>query len=145
MGTVLAHEFTHGFDDEGRTYDESGDDKDWWSDVALNSVETFDEDIADNGGVSLSYRAYKRLNAKKEKLKDLEEYTDEQLFFIGYANSFCRSETVEFTEHTIKADEHSPPKYRVNVPLSNMKEFADAFQCREGSNMNPRREKCKIW
>ncbi|CAB3387458.1 Hypothetical predicted protein [Cloeon dipterum] len=173
MGSVLAHEFTHSFDSCGRNYDENGYKKDWWSAEAaeqfkrrerwfkeqygqffittkkgeklyLNSNFTINEDISDNGGVSLAYRAFKKLHPKKEKLYRLDEYTDEQLFFIGYANSFCRSETVEFTEETIENDEHSPSKYRVNVPLSNMKAFARAFKCREGSNMNPRK-KIEIW
>ena len=70
--------------------------------------------------------------------------TDEQLFFIGFAQTWCTKTTPEMIRQSLNADTHAPAKYRVIGTLSNMAEFAKAFKCPEGSPMNPGK-RCQIW
>ncbi len=71
-------------------------------------------------------------------------YSDEQLFFLGFAQSWCNKRRPELERELLLADPHSTPKYRVNGPLSNASEFAAAFQCKPGSKM-VRSNACAIW
>ncbi|EDO49684.1 predicted protein, partial [Nematostella vectensis] len=173
VGSIIGHEMTHGFDNTGRKFDKNGDIvQEWWSKSSLTNfknraqciadqyskfkiqnkyplsgVVTLDENIADNGGTKLSYNAYHRWlkdNGNQEQVLPGLKYTNEQLFFIGYAQEYC-SHARPKTEYIASlSDIHSPPKFRVIGTLSNMEEFSDAFKCPPGSPMNPKK-KCEVW
>jgi endothelin-converting enzyme/putative endopeptidase len=124
-------------------------------DLHLNGKLTLGENIADLGGIKLAYRAWslaRQAAAQKEGLNQVKEpatathggFTDEQLFFLGQAQSWCSKTRPENARVRVTVDPHSPPEFRVNGPLSNIPEFAQAFQCKPGSKM-VRREACTIW
>ncbi|CAJ0566155.1 unnamed protein product, partial [Mesorhabditis spiculigera] len=174
IGAVIGHEITHGFDDQGSQFDKDGNLKNWWdastrekfeertqciidqygaqevpntSGQHLNGKLTQGENIADNGGVKQAYKAYKRFLEKhgpEEALPGLEKYTNDQMFFIGYAQTWCNKMTPEATLRLILTDPHAPGMFRVNVVLQNQPEFAHAFQCPAGSTMNPSK-RCVVW
>ena len=171
IGMVVGHELTHGFDDQGRQYDANGDLKDWWSpavateferrtacvvkqydqyvaidDVKLNGKLTLGENIADLGGLKLSYAAYQASRQGKKPAETVAGYTPEQAFFIAYAQSWCTARRPEFARMAAQTDPHSPAEWRVNGPLSNLPEFADAFACAAGSTMvRAGPDRCEVW
>eukprot|EP01094_Clydonella_sp_ATCC50884_P016733 TRINITY_DN2798_c0_g1_i1.p1 TRINITY_DN2798_c0_g1~~TRINITY_DN2798_c0_g1_i1.p1 ORF type:complete len:711 (+),score=253.33 TRINITY_DN2798_c0_g1_i1:146-2278(+) len=171
-GNVIGHELTHAFDDEGSQYDGSGKLTAWWSpDVRaqfeqqaqcvaelysqvevlpglyINGNLTLGENIADLGGVHLAHRAYKswvRMNGEEERL--IPELTNDQLHFVTYALTWCEADTDEHLKQQIQGNPHSPAKARTNVPLSQYRGFADAFNCPANSPMNPpSSELCNVW
>ncbi|WP_114394553.1 M13 family metallopeptidase [Oleisolibacter albus] len=169
IGAVIGHEITHGFDDQGRKFDGQGNLKDWWTeadgkgfeqraqclvdqyggyvadgDVKLNGKLTLGENTADNGGIRIALAALrKHLGAKKmsEKIGGL---TAEQRFFYGYANIWCSALRPEAARLRALTDPHSLGRYRVNGVVSNMPEFAKAFNCKPGQAM-VRQQQCKVW
>ncbi|XP_018496661.2 neprilysin-1 [Galendromus occidentalis] len=173
IGVVIGHEITHGFDDKGRQFDEHGNLKQWWQHEALqrfkdkarcmieqysgyrvkeinmmiNGFKTQGENIADNGGIMQSYTAFRRrqdeLKSTKIRLPGVN-FTDEQLFFLTYAQIWCSSSTIERAIQDVRFSDHTAPRYRVIGALSNSKEFSTAYRCPIGSPMNPRR-KCSVW
>ncbi|XP_073253544.1 endothelin-converting enzyme 2-like [Porites lutea] len=173
LGSIIGHEITHGFDNTGRKFDKNGDIvKEWWSNSSVKEFNkkakciekqyskykvqgkypisgkvTLGENIADNGGTKLSYFAYHdwlHQTGNKEFLLPGLEYSNEQLFFIGYAQEYC-SHARQKTEYIATLSEiHAPPKFRVIGTLSNFKEFSVAFNCPVNSTMNPR-TKCEVW
>ncbi|XP_026670737.1 neprilysin-2 isoform X1 [Ceratina calcarata] len=172
IGFVIGHEITHGFDDQGRQFDKDGNLVDWWApqtkenyleraeciihqygnytveDVGLNlnGINTQGENIADNGGIKEAYLAYQewvKRNHAEAKLPGLP-YTPEQLFWISAANTWCSKYRPEAMKLRITTGFHSPGKFRVLGPLSNMEEFAKDFNCPVGSKMNPEK-KCSVW
>ncbi|XP_033323591.2 M13 family metallopeptidase neprilysin 2 isoform X2 [Megalopta genalis] len=172
IGFVIGHEITHGFDDQGRQFDKAGNLVDWWEpetkenyleraeciihqygnytveDVGLNlnGINTQGENIADNGGIKEAYLAYKKWverNHKESRLPGLP-YTPEQLFWISAANTWCSKYRPEAMKLRITTGFHSPGKFRVLGPLSNMEEFSEDFNCPVGSKMNPEK-KCSVW
>ena len=74
----------------------------------------------------------------------LTNVTQDQLFFVANANTMCSGMTTVLTKHDVRTGEHAPDRYRVNVPLSNSKHFARAFNCRPEAPMNPK-NKCEMW
>lgn len=171
MGVVMGHELTHAFDDQGREYDKFGNMNRWWDNKSierfnekiecfanqygsyvlngwrLNGKQTLGENIADNGGIKAAYHAY--LNTLLDKEADLLKLpglnlTHEQLFFVSFAQVWCSTGTDETTVLQMEKDTHSPSKFRVVGTLSNMPEFAEVFQCKPGSKMNPTK-KCEVW
>lgn len=172
IGFVIGHEITHGFDDQGRQFDKAGNLVDWWApetkekyleraeciihqygnytveDVGLNlnGINTQGENIADNGGIKEAYLAYRKWverNNKESRLPGLP-YTPEQLFWISAANTWCSKYRPEAMKLRITTGFHSPGKFRVLGPLSNMEEFSKDFNCPLGSKMNPDK-KCAVW
>ncbi|XP_076662918.1 M13 family metallopeptidase neprilysin 2 isoform X4 [Andrena cerasifolii] len=172
IGFVIGHEITHGFDDQGRQFDKHGNLIDWWApqtkekyidraeciihqygnytveDVGLNlnGINTQGENIADNGGIKEAYLAYKewvRRNQPEQSLPGLP-YTPEQLFWISAANTWCSKYRPEAMKLRITTGFHSPGKFRVLGPLSNMNEFSKDFNCPLASKMNPEK-KCAVW
>jgi putative endopeptidase len=159
IGTVIGHEMSHGFDDQGRQYDAQGNLKDWWAPddakqftaraqkvvdqydgyigvdtLHVNGRLTLGENIADLGGLTISYWAMER--AMKDKPKDkIDGFTPEQLFFLGYAQGWRSKNRPEAERLRVLSDPHSPNRYRVNGPLSNFPEFAKAWGCKAGSGM----------
>jgi predicted metalloendopeptidase len=173
IGSVIGHEITHGFDDQGAQYDQNGNLNNWWSqktqiefnkraqcfveqygsikdariNMSLNGLNTLGENIADNGGLRGAYDAYQTKVAKKVDaglLPGFEDFTLDQLFFISYANNWCSLIRNEKLRQQVLYDPHSPSKYRVNVPLSNFDKFSGAFQCKANSNMLPT-TRCLLW
>jgi endothelin-converting enzyme len=177
IGAVMGHELTHGFDDQGRQYDGTGKLTNWWTNASLenfqersecmieqyskfqilgvqiNGNRTLSENIADNGGVKMAFRAYEnhlhpnstRARAiRRRRSRMLPEFTNEQLFFLAYGQLWCEKATDDFWRLRAAADVHAPAKFRVWGPLQNFADFAEAFQCPIGSNMNPA-SKCQLW
>lgn len=170
IGMVMGHELTHGFDDEGRQFDAEGNLRDWWSPtvntefdrraecvkkqfdgytvldgVPVNGKLTLGENIADLGGVKLAYYALVGQLEKDQAAKSQKsEFTPAQEFFLGFAQAWCGKIRDEALRHLVATNPHSPAVYRVNGPLSNLKEFADAFSCKPGSKM-VRQDRCEVW
>uniref|UniRef100_A0A8D0KHS2 Endothelin-converting enzyme 1 n=1 Tax=Salvator merianae TaxID=96440 RepID=A0A8D0KHS2_SALMN len=170
IGVVVGHELTHAFDDQGREYDKDGNLRPWWKNSsveafkkqtecmveqygnytvhgeAVNGRHTLGENIADNGGLKAAYRAYRnwvRKNGDEESLPALG-LTNDQLFFVGFAQVWCSVRTPESSHEGLITDSHSPSRFRVIGTISNSREFSEHFQCRPGSPMNPVR-KCEVW
>ncbi|NXE09587.1 NEP protein, partial [Lophotis ruficrista] len=173
IGMVIGHEITHGFDDNGRNFNENGDLVDWWTEESarnfkelsqcivyqygnfswdlaggqhLSGINTLGENIADNGGVRQAYKAYENFVKKhgKEKLLPGLEMNHKQLFFLNFAQVWCGTYRPEYAVNSIKTDVHSPGKYRVIGSLQNSPEFSEAFSCTETNYMDPAK-KCRVW
>ncbi len=152
IGAVIGHEFSHGFDDQGRKFDGDGRLRDWWTsadaqeyqrrasrlieqynkfqplpDVSINGELTLGENIADLAGVVVAYRAYLlSLNGKQAPV--IGGFTGPQRFFIGYALSWKNQYREDFLREILLSDPHSPAEYRVRGALQNMPEFHEAFK-----------------
>ncbi len=167
-GATIGHELTHGFDDEGRQFDAQGNLRDWWTledgkqfderascisdqysqyvavdDIKINGQLTMGENVADLGGLMLAYMAWKS-ETRDKKLEPIDGFTPEQLFFIGYGQSWCDQTRDETKRLYATIDPHSPDKYRANGVVSNTPEFQQAFQCKAGSAM-VREKRCRVW
>ncbi|CAI8022690.1 Endothelin-converting enzyme 1 [Geodia barretti] len=153
LGMVLGHELTHGFDNNGRQYDKNGRKRMWWSKeavdkfkeraqcfveqysqyelfgISVNGNQTLGENIADNGGIRASYDAFKKVSHKSEKLPGLTDYSDDQLFFIGFSQLWCLYSTYLSFLISVLTDEHSPGPFRIIGTLSNNELFSEAFEC----------------
>src|SRR5262249_7991085 len=154
IGAVIGHEMTHGFDDRGRQYDAVGNLHDWWTKESadaydsrrkavvdqyseyeplpglhINGELTQGENIADIGGLKIAYAALQKAIDKhpEERNKKIDGLTPEQRFFMSYAAIWRSKQRDEDTKYRLTVDPHSPGKFRVNGPLSNMPEFQKAF------------------
>jgi len=170
IGVVIGHEMTHGFDDQGRLFDKDGNMKSWWSDEDSEAfktktavlVEQYDsievlpgiyangklslgENIADQGGVGLALTAMQNSwNGKRPA--DIDGFTAEQRFFIGFAHVWAGNITDEEMARRTKMDEHSLSVNRVNATLRNFREFYDAFGIKEDDRMwLPEDKRVMIW
>ncbi|CAI5443087.1 unnamed protein product [Caenorhabditis angaria] len=173
IGMGIGHEITHGYDDLGAQYDESGNLRGWWHTETMTTFQkkkqcfvaqygskvepitgrkvdgkmTIGENIADNGGLRVAYQAYQlKIDREKEqrRLPGLNEFSAKQLFFVAYANTWCEALKPSAIDHIMDTDVHSLGLFRVNVPLQNLPAFSKEFDCPIGSPMNPF-EKCRIW
>ena len=167
VGAVVGHELTHGFDDEGRKFDPEGNLRDWWTDqdgkafeeraqclideynsfpvedIHVNGKLTLGENTADNGGVRLAHMALERkLNGALDQKNG--DYTEDQLFFLGYGQIWCESARPEAARNLALTNEHSPGKYRVDGVVRNMPEFRQAWGCKVGQPMAPENA-CRVW
>ena len=168
IGSVMGHELTHGFDDQGRQFDGQGNLRNWWTpedaaefekradcfikeysaftpvdDVHLNGKLTLGENTADNGGVHLSFMALmKSLDGKPQP--KIDGFTPQQRFFLGYAQVWCQNVRPEAARMRAQIDPHSPGRDRVNGVLGNMPEFGEAFACRAGQPMI-HAPACRVW
>lgn len=116
--------------------------------LRLNGVLTLGENIADNGGVRASFRAYRAFEARRGvdgQLSSLMKQSNDQIFFLAYAQSWCQLQRKDYTKMLIRTDPHSPSEVRVNLPLANFPEFAEAYQCPAGSPMNPAERCDNLW
>jgi endothelin-converting enzyme/putative endopeptidase len=171
IGTVVGHELTHGFDDEGRQFDADGNLRDWWSqsvsaefdrrascvekqfddyvavgDTHVKGKLTLGENIADLGGLKLSFAAFQRAEKASPATPPLAGFTPEQQFFVGFAQVWCTNIRPEAAQMRAAVDPHSPAHWRVDGPLSNLAEFSSAFQCNEGQAMvRPQDKRCTVW
>jgi endothelin-converting enzyme/putative endopeptidase len=168
IGSVIGHEITHGFDDEGRQFAADGTLNDWWTetdakefekraqcfvdqyasyvavdDVKVNGKLTLGENTADNGGVRIAYMALMQTLSEEQK-KPIDGFTPEQRFFLGWGQIWCTNRTPEAERLRAQTDPHSPSRYRVNGVVSNMPEFQKAFTCRPGASM-VRESACRVW
>ncbi|KAH7935414.1 hypothetical protein HPB52_007436 [Rhipicephalus sanguineus] len=172
IGMVVGHEMTHGFDDTGSQFDAEGALKQWWSNktrkefmnrtkcfeyqygnitdkhtnMTLNGKNTVGENIADNGGLRLSFEAYRNLleveyGSVDTRLVGMENVTGEQLFFISNGMAWCSLARPEYIKLLVQYDPHSPAQYRINVPMSNLEAFSETFNCPANSTMN-RKDRC---
>ncbi|XP_064458621.1 membrane metallo-endopeptidase-like 1 [Ornithodoros turicata] len=117
--------------------------------VKLRGEQTLSENIADNEGLHGAFKAYRQRledegKAQDDALPGLDHISGDQMFFISQALAWCGNTNREALALMVAIDEHSPDKYRVNPPLANMKEFADAFHCDNNSPMVQKR-KCGLW
>jgi putative endopeptidase len=170
IGMVIGHEFTHGFDDMGAKFAADGSFKNWWTeddlklfeektkilgetfsafcpmvDQCVNPDLTMGENIADLGGLTMAFYAYKR--TAEFKVNEVRGgFSPAQRFFIAYAQLWKIKYTDEEMKNRIANDPHSPGMYRVNGPLKNCPEFFDAFDVKEGQAMrNDAKKIAKIW
>ncbi len=170
-GSWAGHEQTHGFDDEGRHYDAQGNLHDWWTaadekrfnvQAALmvaqydsyiqvdtfhvNGKLTLGENIADYGGALTGYDALEAALKRDGRPGLIDGFTPEQRYFISWAQSFRSHSRPEELRSRVTVDPHSPERWRVNGPLSDMEAFAKAFGCKPGDAMvRPRNEVAQIW
>lgn len=170
IGAVIGHEMTHGFDDQGSQYDKNGNLIVWWTpvdvtkfkaktaaigkqydqytvlkDLHVNGSLTMGENIADNGGVAIAYQAFKNTPQGKSD-KKIDGFTPDQRFFLAYAQVWRSKTRDEFTRLCISTDPHSPDKFRINGPLSNINAWYKAFNIKAGDKMyKPESERIKIW
>jgi len=172
IGAVIGHEITHGYDDQGRKYDASGNLNDWWTEadakafetqaqrlveqynayeplpgLHLNGKLTLGENIADLGGVSIAYEALERALAKDpSKRKTIDGFTPEQRFEIAWAQVWRINCKEAETRRLVTVDPHSPGQFRAIGPLVNLQEFYDAFGVKEGKPLWKAPEsRTKIW
>jgi predicted metalloendopeptidase len=153
LASTIGHELTHGFDDQGRQYDADGNLKSWWTEedakrfqeraeivakqydayeplpgLHINGHQTLGENIADIGGLRVSYEAFKLATAGK-KLQPADGFTPDQRFFIAFAQGWRTNQRPEQVRTQVTSNVHSPVKWRVNGPVANFPEFRAAFDC----------------
>jgi predicted metalloendopeptidase len=112
--------------------------------VKLNGKLTLGENIADAGGVKLAFHAYRALRESPAEVYVADGFTEDQQFFISMAQVWCFKYREEFARLRAKTDPHAQPNWRVIGALRNTPEFADAFQCADGSSMRPAAS-CSVW
>lgn len=170
IGVVIGHEMTHGFDDQGRQYDRDGNLKDWWTEedakrfderaqrmvtffdsievapgVHANGKMTLGENIADHGGLQISFQAFRNATAAAP-LADKDGFTPEQRFFLAYAGVWANNIRPEEVLNRTKSDVHSLGEWRVNGALRHIGAWHDAFNVKEGDPMFlPAEERVSIW
>lgn len=169
-GSTFGHEITHGFDDQGSKYDNLGNLNNWWTSedsakfyaktkmvvkqfndyIAVDSLHingelTQGENIADIGGIMMGYEAFKKTNQYKNN-EMIGGLTPDQRFFLGYALAWMINMRPEAIADQVKSNEHSPAKFRVIGPLTNMPQFYAAFGIKEGDAMwRADSVRVKIW
>jgi putative endopeptidase len=168
--STIGHEITHGFDDQGRQFDAKGNLHSWWTPqdsvnftaraevmakqfdayepvpgIHINGHATLGENIADFGGIELGLDAFKKTDEYKEG-KKIAGYTPLQRYFLGYALGWLGHQKEDRLRSRLLSDVHSPAKWRVNGPFSNVPEFYEAFNVKEGQAMwRPDSLRVKIW
>jgi putative endopeptidase len=172
IGSIVGHELTHGFDDQGRLFDGNGNLINWWTpedakefeaktscevkeygnftavgDLKINGKLTLGENTADNGGLRLAYMAF-LADAQRKGIdlakKDKYGYTPVQEFFIAYGQNWCGNQRPAQIRLQVQTDPHSPRKFRANGVVQNMPEMGKAFGCKVGDPMMPAGP-CRVW
>jgi len=169
IGAVIGHEITHGFDNSGRKFDAKGNQTDWWTEQDAKNfdarakciIDQFDgyfiepdvhqngqlvqgESIADLGGLTIAYRAYKKSLEGKPTPPPIEGLTADQRFFVSWGRIWASNHRPEYARLLAATNEHPLGKYRAVGTASNMSEFAKAFACTPGVVMI-REPRCQIW
>lgn len=170
IGVVIGHEMTHGFDDQGRQYDANGNMNDWWTandakgfneradmyadffsninvlpDLKANGRFTLGENLADHGGLQVSFLAYKNATAKKS-LKTKDGFTADQRFFLAYAGVWGQNITEQEIRNRVKRDPHALGKWRVNGALPHVDAWYEAFNVKEGDKLFiPKKNRLDLW
>jgi putative endopeptidase len=169
-GAVIGHELTHGFDDEGRQYAADGNLKDWWTasdatkftekankvveqyneyvvndSLHVNGQLTLGENLADLGGLSIAYEAFKKTEQGKSD-KKINGFTPDQRFFLSWAQVWRSNSTPEYAAQLIIVDPHSPGMYRCNGAVVNIDAWYKAFEVRPTDKLFvPANERIKVW
>ena len=170
IGTVIGHEMTHGFDDQGAKFDPQGNLRNWWTDEDLKRFQSSaecianqygawpveagqnlqgtlvtGEAIADLGGATIALRAYRKSLEGKEHAT-IDGFSPEQRFFLGFAQVWAQNMAPEEARRRALTDPHAPGPARVNLTVKNMPEFQDAWNCPSGAKMTlPADQRCRIW
>lgn len=169
IGVAIGHELTHGFDDQGRKFDDEGQLRDWWSPAASEKFQekaqcvedlysgyeiepglavdgklTLGENLADIGGLHLAYDAFLRWRKRHGDNRDVSGLSDEQLFFVAFGQSACDLRSPALVRAWAKTDVHAPPRFRINGAVANTPAFGEAFHCAVGSPMRPQKI-CEVW
>lgn len=168
IGAVIGHEISHGFDDQGSKFDGQGNLHEWWTaedrrnftergqcivdqfngyevepGLHVNGKLVLGESIGDLGGLAIAYAAYeKSIDGKRPK--DIDGFTPEQRFFLGWAQVWGANQRPEAARTQTNTDPHPLARFRGDGPLSNLEQFAKAFGCKHGDPM-VREKACKIW
>jgi putative endopeptidase len=168
IGAVIGHEISHGFDDQGSKFDGKGNLHEWWTaddrknftergDCVVNQFNGYEaepglhqngklvlgESIGDLGGLAIAYAAYET-SIEGKRPKDIDGFTPEQRFFLGWAQVWGTNQRAEAARLQTNTDPHPLARFRGNGPISNMEAFAKAFGCKKGDAM-VRENACKIW
>jgi putative endopeptidase len=168
MGAVIGHEISHGFDDQGSKFDGKGNLHEWWTpedrknftergECIVNQFNGYEvepglhqngklvlgESIGDLGGLTIAYAAYEK-SIEGKRPKDIDGFTPEQRFFLGWAQVWGTNQRAEAARLQTNTDPHPLARFRANGPISNMEAFAKAFGCKKGDAM-VREQACKIW
>ncbi len=171
IGAVIGHEMTHGFDDQGRQYDLNGNLSGWWNDadnknfgvkadqvmqqynaftvldtIHVNGKLTQGENLADFGGLSMAYEAYRTYSPQAKSNTKIDGFTGEQRLFLAWAQVWRTNIRPEAEAQQVVTDPHSPGRYRCNGPLKNMVEFYNAFDVKPGDKMyRADADRAKVW
>jgi predicted metalloendopeptidase len=171
IGAVIGHEMTHGFDDEGSQFDADGNLKNWWTEedqkrfherteCVVNQFDSYTidggvhlkgklvtgESVADLGGLKIAWKAYQKSLEGKPRPADIDGYTPEQRFFLGYAQVWAGTARPQFELLQTNTNPHPLPRFRLNGTVSNMPEFFKAFGCDTGTGMvRDEKVRCQIW
>ena len=170
IGGVIGHEMSHGFDDQGSQFDKTGNQNNWWTEADKKNFEqrtkvledafgkfeavpgkfingklTLGENIGDNGGLNIAFRAFQ--NAMKEHpLQKADGFTPEQRFFLSWGRVWACNARPEYLEYIITVDPHSPNKARVNAALPHINAWYDAFGIKKGDKLFiPKKQRAQIW
>lgn len=170
IGAVIGHEMSHGFDDQGSQFDKTGNQRDWWTaqdkknfqerskvlvdhfgkvevvnGKKVNGQLTLGENIGDNGGLNIAFRALQN-SMKRKPLKTLDGFTPEQRFFLSWARVWAGNARPEYLEYLITVDPHSPNMARVNAALPEIDAWYDAFKIKKGDKLFiPANKRAHIW
>ncbi|KAI2487291.1 Endothelin-converting enzyme 1 [Pyrenophora tritici-repentis] len=170
FGSVAGHELSHAFDSTGRHYDQNGNYTDWWSKGTIDAFKkktecfveqysnftvpgpddkplhvngrlTLGENIADAGGLSASFQAWKRRSGetRNKNLPGLDHFTQEQMFFVNYGNWWCGKTRKDTAINWIYTDPHAPKWARILGTMANSREFRESFQCKV------KEPTCQLW
>ena len=171
IGAVIGHEMTHGFDDSGAEFDSDGNLVNWWTDsdkenfqkltqklaaqydkyepvkgIFVNGIFTSGENIADLGGVAISYDALQMYLKDKGAIDKIDNFTQNQRFFISWATVWRTLSTEKYMTNQVKTDPHTPGYFRAFGPLVNVDAWYDAFDVKEGDKLYKNtEERVKIW
>ena len=170
IGAVIGHEMSHGFDDQGSQFDKTGNQRDWWTaqdkknfqerskvlvdhfgkvevvnGKKVNGQLTLGENIGDNGGLNIAFRALQN-SMKTKPLKTLDGFTPEQRFFLSWSRVWAGNARPEYLEYLITVDPHSPNMARVNAALPEIDAWYDAFKIKKGDKLFiPANKRAHIW
>ena len=172
IGGVIGHEMSHGFDDQGSQFDKYGNQNDWWTPAdkknfeartkvlvdyfsayealpgkKINGKLTLGENIGDNGGLNISFRALQNVLKENPTLnKSIDGFTPEQRFFLSWATVWAGNARPEFVDRQIKTDPHSPAEARVNGALPQIDAWYKAFNIKKSDKLFvPQKKRAQIW
>ncbi len=170
IGGVIGHEMSHGFDDQGSQFDKTGNQRNWWTEsdkknynartkvleesfsefevmpgVRVNGKQTLGENIGDNGGLNIAFRALQN-EMKNRDLGKIDGFTPEQRFFLAWARVWASNVAPEYVKYLVTVDVHSPNIARVNGALPHIDAWYDAFKIKKGDKMYiPKKKRAHIW
>ncbi|MGI6242640.1 MAG: M13 family metallopeptidase [Prevotella sp.] len=170
IGGVIGHEMSHGFDDQGSQFDKTGNQRNWWTEsdkknyrartkvleesfskfevlpgAKVNGKQTLGENIGDNGGLNIAFRALQN-EMKKKNLGKIDGFTPEQRFFLAWARVWASNASPEYVKYLLTVDVHSPNMARVNAALPHIDAWYDAFKIKKSDKMYlPKKQRAHIW